>query len=151
MCTRVYLILEHATRRQSGETLDPLTQTSQTAKKARANEAKHESIQGKASAHIYILALALSRVLPAIVYSRHKEFQKNLETKFTFITQPWSEQWSCPNLIKSFLFDEFRLEVTFNLVFSVTTGRKGFDLPFCPVEIFCEFYQTCRTKIINLK
>ncbi len=64
-------------RRQTDETQDPLTRISQTAKKVRANEARHErprlqeSIRGEASVSIYILALALSRVLSAKVYSRH--------------------------------------------------------------------------------
>ncbi len=56
---------------------NPLIRTSQTAKKARANEARYarpslyESMQDEASVSIYILALALSWVLPARVYSRH--------------------------------------------------------------------------------
>ncbi len=64
-------------RRQPGETRDPLTRTSQTAKKARANEMRHErprlyeSIRSKVSVSIYILALTLSQVLSARVYSRH--------------------------------------------------------------------------------
>ncbi len=55
----------------------PLTQTPRTAKKVRANEAKHErqrlyeSIQSEASVSIYILTLALSWVLSARMYSRH--------------------------------------------------------------------------------
>ncbi len=36
------MILVRGTRRQPGKTRDRLTQTSQTAKKARANEARHE-------------------------------------------------------------------------------------------------------------
>ncbi len=78
MCPRVYMIFAHDTRRQPGETRDPLTKTSQTAKKVRANEARHErprlhkSIRGEASVSTYILALALSQVLSARVYSRHK-------------------------------------------------------------------------------
>ncbi len=52
-------------RRQPGETRDSLTRTPQTAKKARANEARHEhlrlyeSIRGEASVSNYILTLAL--------------------------------------------------------------------------------------------
>ncbi len=42
MCRRVYLIVARDTRRQPGETRDPLTLTSRTTKKTRANEARHE-------------------------------------------------------------------------------------------------------------
>ncbi len=65
-------------RRRPGETRDSLTHTSQTAKKVRADEARHKhsrlykSIRGEASVSIYILVLALSRVLSARVYSQHK-------------------------------------------------------------------------------
>ncbi len=61
----------------AGETQDPLTRTSQSLKKARANKERHEhlrlhkSIRGEASVSIYILALALSRVLSVRVYRRH--------------------------------------------------------------------------------
>ncbi len=79
MCPRVYLILACETRRQPGEMRDPLTWTSRTTKKARANEVRHEhlrlykSIRGKASVSIYILALTLPRVLSVRVYSWHKK------------------------------------------------------------------------------
>ncbi len=75
ICSRVYMILMRDTRWQPDVTRDPLTRTSWTAKKVRANEARHEcprlheSIRGEASVSIYILALALSRVLSARVYS----------------------------------------------------------------------------------
>ncbi len=63
MCPRVYLIVAPDTRQQPGKTRDHLTPTSQTTKKAKANEARqeharlHESIRGEASVSIYILAL----------------------------------------------------------------------------------------------
>ncbi len=38
----VYIILALDTRRQPGETQDPMTRTSQAAKKVRANEATHK-------------------------------------------------------------------------------------------------------------
>ncbi len=67
------LILVCDTRQQPGETRDPLTLTSWTTKNARHERlGLHRSIRGDVS--IYILALALSRVLPARVYSRHKIF-----------------------------------------------------------------------------
>ncbi len=78
MCPQVYLILVCDTRQQPGVTQNPLTPTSRTTEIARANKARHEhprlydSIQGEASVSIYILALALSRVLLARVYSRHQ-------------------------------------------------------------------------------
>ncbi len=80
MCPRVYMILVCDTRQQPGETRDLLTWTSRTAKKARVNEAihehprLHESIRSEASVFIYILALALSQVFSARVYSRHNIF-----------------------------------------------------------------------------
>ncbi len=78
MCLRVYLILARDKRRQLGETRDPLTRTSRTAKRARGNDVRHEcrklheSIRGEASVSIYILTLVLSRILSARVYSRQK-------------------------------------------------------------------------------
>ncbi len=79
------LILVCDKRRQPGETRDPLTRTSGTTKKAKANVARHEerkrlhgSIQGETSVSIYIFTLAVSRVLSAKVYSRHNTFCKVL-------------------------------------------------------------------------
>ncbi len=104
LCLRVYLILVSDTRQQPGETQDPLTPISWTAKKVRANETSHEhrtlqeSIQGEASVSIYILALALSRVLSARVYSRHKDYRSNFGNKsgkFTSRTNcPWTGNYS---------------------------------------------------------
>ncbi len=71
-------ILAHDTRRQPEETRDPLTRASRTAKKRDLNGVRHER-QGytrgsKAKFSIYILALALSRVPSASVFSRHYNF-----------------------------------------------------------------------------
>ncbi len=82
ICPKVYYISVCDMRRQPGKIGDPLTRTSWT-DKARANEARHkhprlhESIQGSVS--IYILALVLSGVLSARVYSQHNICQVLIE------------------------------------------------------------------------
>ncbi len=45
MCPRVYLILARDMKRQPSETRDPLTRTSWTTKKVRANKGRHERIK----------------------------------------------------------------------------------------------------------
>ncbi len=59
-------------RRQSGETRDPLTRTSWTAKKARHERPRlYESIRGEVSVSIYLHTLTFFRVLSARVYNWH--------------------------------------------------------------------------------
>ncbi len=88
MCPRVYLILACDMRRLQGETRDPLTRTSHTAKKTKADEARHErpgyTKASEASVSIYILVLALSQVLLARVYSRHNLSCRKRGTKHCF-------------------------------------------------------------------
>ncbi len=114
------MILARDTRRQPNETRDPLTWTSQTAKKAKANKARHKRLRLGECFHLHsrshLVSGSLSEsVYPALGWSKGKA--KILRRHI--LQWPF---WLMKNVVYAWMNDLVDTSVTHHVVNAVSLG-----------------------------